>query len=58
MDSTDKTIWGLPPRLIAFIAAVVVLAAAALGVSVARIASTPPRLHEWLGRMTNYGVAP
>jgi diguanylate cyclase (GGDEF)-like protein len=49
MDSTDKTICGLPPRLVAFIAAVVVLAATALGVSAARIASAPPRLHEWLG---------
>ena len=57
MDSTDKTIWGLPPRLVAFIAAVVVLAAAALGVSAARIVASPPRLHEWLGIGLFLGLA-
>ena len=57
MDATDKTIWGLPPRLVAFIAAVVALAAAALSVSVARIASAPPGLHEWLGIALFLGLA-
>jgi hypothetical protein len=49
MSSTEKTICGFPPRLIAYIAGVVVLAAGALGVSAARVASAPPRMHEWLG---------
>jgi diguanylate cyclase (GGDEF)-like protein len=49
MISTDKTICGLPQRLVAYIAAVVVLAAGTLGVSAARLAAAPPGLHEWLG---------
>jgi diguanylate cyclase (GGDEF)-like protein len=57
MDATEKTICGLPPRLVAYIAAVVALAAGALGVSVARIASSPPRLHEWLGIGLFLGLA-
>src|SRR2546423_2504697 len=57
MDSTDKQIWGLPPRLVAFIAAVVVLAAGVLGVSAARIVSAPPHLHEWLGIGLFLGLA-
>ena len=57
MDSTDKQIWGLPPRLVAFIAAVVVLAAGVLGVSAARIVTAPPHLHEWLGIGLFLGLA-
>src|SRR5437868_7227167 len=57
MNSTDNQIWGLPPRLVAFIAAVVVLAAGVLGVSAARIVSAPPHLHEWLGIGLFLGLA-
>ncbi|HEY5099969.1 MAG TPA: diguanylate cyclase [Gaiellaceae bacterium] len=57
MISTDKTICGLPPRLVAYIAAVVVLAAGALGVSAARLAASPPRLYDWLGIGLFLGLA-
>ncbi|HUZ97884.1 MAG TPA: diguanylate cyclase [Gaiellaceae bacterium] len=57
MISTDKTLFGLPPRLVAYIAAVVVLAAGALGVSAARLAANPPRLYDWLGIGLFLGLA-
>jgi diguanylate cyclase (GGDEF)-like protein len=57
MSSTEKTICGLPPRLVAYIAGVVVLATGALGVAVARLAADPPRLYEWLGIGLFLGLA-
>ncbi|HEY2072379.1 MAG TPA: diguanylate cyclase [Gaiellaceae bacterium] len=49
MDSTEKTIIGLPPRLVAYIATVVVVASGALGVAAGRLSFEPPRLTTWAG---------
>jgi diguanylate cyclase (GGDEF)-like protein len=49
MDSTEKTIMGLPPRLVAYVATVVLAACTAVGVAAGWLAVHPPRLTTWLG---------
>jgi len=49
MGTTDKTIIGLPPRLVAYVATVVAAASAALGLAVGHLAFEPPRLATWAG---------
>ncbi len=49
MASTEKTIIGLPPRLVAYVGTVVVAAGGALGVAVGHLAFEPPRLTTWAG---------
>jgi diguanylate cyclase (GGDEF)-like protein len=46
---TEKTIIGLPPRLVAYVGTIVVAACFALGLAVGHLAFEPPRLTAWLG---------
>ena len=49
MDTTaDRTIMGFPPRLFAYVAAVIAAATAAIAVSAAQLSSSPPDGRTWL----------
>jgi diguanylate cyclase (GGDEF)-like protein len=58
MASTEKTIIGLPPRLVAYVGTVVVAACAALGLAVGHLAFEPPRLTTWggMGLFLAFGI--
>jgi diguanylate cyclase (GGDEF)-like protein len=57
MSASDRTVFGLKPRLVAYIATVVLSALAALGVSVARLAASPPTTSDWLAIGLFFGLA-
>ena len=49
MAPTAKTIIGLPPRLVAYVATVVLAATVALGIAIGHLVFEPPRLTTWAG---------
>jgi diguanylate cyclase (GGDEF)-like protein len=53
----ERTICGFPPRLFAYIASVVALAAVALTVSISHLAAAPPHLNTWLGAGLFFALA-
>jgi diguanylate cyclase (GGDEF)-like protein len=57
MSSTEKTILGYPPRLVAYIATVVLLAVVAVGMSIGRLVEHPPTGDEWLAIGIFFGLA-
>jgi diguanylate cyclase (GGDEF)-like protein len=57
MSPTEKTIWGYPARLVAYVAAVVLVAAIAIGFSVAHLVANPPRTTDWLAIGLFFGLA-
>jgi diguanylate cyclase (GGDEF)-like protein len=48
MDSTETTIFGMPPRVVAYVTTVVVAAAGVVVLAAAQIAAEPPRLGDAL----------
>jgi diguanylate cyclase (GGDEF)-like protein len=51
MNETENTIFGLPPRLVAYVGTIVVAAASVVAVSATRLAAEPPRLTTGLGML-------